>query len=136
MAYSQLHTTNEPIRHERIFFSFFSRSNLKFHLLTCVAFLKVKIEIMSMKLRFRTCSHGVGDPGLVGLVSFVFTLWGTQNKKTYPTKRGSPTPCKQGLNQSGGLYDNGRILPVTLLAKGFWISIIMWNLNLQSAQKL
>ena len=25
--------------------------------------------------------HGVGDPGLVGLVSFVFTLWGTQNKR-------------------------------------------------------
>ena len=27
------------------------------------------------------CLHGVGDPGLVGLVSFVFTLWGTQNKR-------------------------------------------------------
>ena len=25
----------------------------------------------------RACLHGVGDPGLVGLVSFVFTLWGT-----------------------------------------------------------
>ena len=29
----------------------------------------------------RACLHGVGDPGLVGLVSFVFTLWGTQNKR-------------------------------------------------------
>ena len=28
--------------------------------------------------------HGVGDPGLVGLVSFVFTLWGTQNKRNLP----------------------------------------------------
>ena len=28
--------------------------------------------------------HGVGDPGLVGLVSFVFTLWGTQNKINFP----------------------------------------------------
>ena len=38
----------------------------------------------------------------------------------------------------GGLSDNGRNLPVILdlLAKGFWISIIMWNLNLQSVQKL
>ena len=26
----------------------------------------------------RPCLHGVGDPGLVGLVSFVFTLWRTQ----------------------------------------------------------
>ena len=29
---------------------------------------------------FRACLHRVGDPGLVGLVSSVFTLWGTQNK--------------------------------------------------------
>ena len=27
--------------------------------------------------RVRACLHGVGDPGLVGLVSFVFTLCGT-----------------------------------------------------------
>ena len=45
----------------------------------------------------RACLHGVGNPGLVGLVSFVFTLWGTQKKETYPTRPGSPTPCKQGL---------------------------------------
>ena len=37
------------------------------------------------KLRYlRACLHGVGDPGLVGLVSFVFTLWGTQNKRNLP----------------------------------------------------
>ena len=36
-------------------------------------------------LTFRAFLHGVGDPGLVELVSFVFTLW-------------SPTPCKQGLS--------------------------------------
>ena len=29
----------------------------------------------------RACLRGVGDPGLVGLVSFVFMLWGTQNKR-------------------------------------------------------
>ena len=40
------------------------------------------------KLIFRACLHGVGDPGLVGLVSFVFT---------YPTRPGSLTPRKQGL---------------------------------------
>ena len=32
----------------------------------------------------RACLHGVGDPGLVGLVSFVFTLWGPQNKRNLP----------------------------------------------------
>ena len=41
------------------------------------------------KLIFRACLHGVGDPGLVGLVSFVFTLWGTQKKPT-PLDRGPP----------------------------------------------
>ena len=46
------------------------------------------------------CLRGVGDPGLVGLVSFVFTPWagGQKTKETYPTKPGSPIPCKQGLN--------------------------------------
>ena len=47
---------------------------------------------------FRACLHGVGEPGLVGLVSFVFTLWGTRKKETCPTRPGSPTPCKQGLD--------------------------------------
>ena len=32
----------------------------------------------------RACLHGVGDAGLVGLVSFVFTLWGKQNKRNLP----------------------------------------------------
>ena len=34
----------------------------------------------------RACLHGVGHPGLVGLVSFVFTLLGTgtQNKRNLP----------------------------------------------------
>ena len=36
------------------------------------------------KGKVRACLHGVGDPGLVGLVSFVFTLWGTQNKRNLP----------------------------------------------------
>ena len=39
-------------------------------------------------------SHGVGDPGLVGLVSVVF----------YPTRPRSPTPCKQGLNVFSFLF--------------------------------
>ena len=46
---------------------------------------------------FRACLHGVGDPRLVGLVSFVFTLWGHKTKETYPTRLGSLTPCKQDL---------------------------------------
>ena len=45
-------------------------------------------EIFNFELAFnlplRACLHGVGDPGLVGLVSFVFTLWGTQNKRNLP----------------------------------------------------
>ena len=32
----------------------------------------------------QACLHGVGDPGLVGLVSFVFTLWRTENKINLP----------------------------------------------------
>ena len=38
----------------------------------------------------RACLHGVGDPGVVGLVSFVFTLWGTQNKRNLPHYTGVP----------------------------------------------
>ena len=34
--------------------------------------------------RFRPCLHGVGDPGLVRQVSFVFTLWRTKNKRNLP----------------------------------------------------
>ena len=40
------------------------------------------------KQGLRACLHGVGDPGLVGLVSFVFTLWGTQNKRNLPHQTG------------------------------------------------
>jgi len=46
----------------------------------------------------RACLHGVADPGIVGLVSFVFTIWGTKNKRNLPTRPGSPTPCKQALS--------------------------------------
>ena len=58
-------------------------------------------------LHLRACLHAVGDPVLVGLVSFVFTLWGTQNKRNLPTRPGSPTPCKQSLMlwcREGSLY--------------------------------
>ena len=41
-------------------------------------------QILLPYTRLRACLHGVGDPGLVGLVSFVFTLWGTQNKRNLP----------------------------------------------------
>ena len=42
------------------------------------------------KISLRACLHGVGEPGLVGLVSFVFTLWGTQNKRNLPHQTGVP----------------------------------------------
>ena len=39
-----------------------------------------------------------GDPGLVGLVFFLFSRsGGHKTKETYPTRPGSPTPCKQSL---------------------------------------
>ena len=41
-------------------------------------------QIQQNFVDFRACLHGVGDPGLVGLVSFVFTLRGTQNKRNLP----------------------------------------------------
>ena len=41
-------------------------------------------------VKLRACLHGVGDPGLVGLVSFVFTLCGTQNKRNLPHQTGFP----------------------------------------------
>ena len=44
----------------------------------------------SSLLLLRACLHEVGDPGLVGLVSFVFTLWGTQNKRNLPHQIGVP----------------------------------------------
>ena len=57
-----------------------------------------KLKILSLNVRglrntnkrraifsyLRACLHGVGDPGLGGLVSFVFTLWRTQNKRNLP----------------------------------------------------
>ena len=49
------------------------------------------------KTRLRTCLHGVGDPGLVGLVLLFSRSGGHKTKETHPTRPGSPTPCKQGL---------------------------------------
>ena len=43
-----------------------------------------KFHVAVVQQRLRACLHGVGEPGLVGLVSFVFTLWGTQNKRNLP----------------------------------------------------
>ena len=63
----------------------------------------------------RACLHGVGDLGLVGLVSFVFTLWGTQKKGTYPTRPESPTPCKQGLTDIFIMLDAKLIKPRSLM---------------------
>ena len=46
-------------------------------------FLFVVLVAVSL-LDLRPFLHGVWDPCLVGLVSFVFTLWGTQNKRNLP----------------------------------------------------
>ena len=46
--------------------------------------LRIKNHFLNKSFTLRACLHGVGDPGLVGLVSFVFTLWGTQNKRNLP----------------------------------------------------
>ena len=50
----------------------------------------VRAELDNRVTRLRACLHGVGDPGLVGLVSFAFTLWGTQNKRNLPHETGVP----------------------------------------------
>ena len=52
--------------------------------------LGIKNHFLNKSFTLRACLHGVGDPGLVGLVSFVFTLWGTQNKRNLPTWGDSP----------------------------------------------
>ena len=46
--------------------------------------LGIKNHFLNKSFTLRACLHGVGDPGLVGLVSFVFTLWRTQNKRNLP----------------------------------------------------
>ena len=45
---------------------------------------RIKNHFLNKSFALRACFHGVGDPGLVGLVSLVFTLWGTQNKRNLP----------------------------------------------------
>ena len=39
-----------------------------------ILFLIDLYEMENTRVCLRACLHGVGDPGLVGLVSFVFTL--------------------------------------------------------------
>ena len=52
------------------------------------------------KKALRPCLHGVGDHGLVGLVLLFSRSGGHKTKETYPTRPGSPTPCKQVLSDS------------------------------------
>ena len=49
--------------------------------------------------RLRACLHGVRDRGLVG-------SGGHKTRETYPTRSGSPTPCKQGLKSDFVLVRN------------------------------
>ena len=93
----------------------------------------LKLLLFSLIWVVRPCLHGVGDPGLVGLVSFVFTLWaeGHKTKETYPTRPGSPTPCKQGL--SGPIkWITRQDEYVTVLyftyAYHYLMDLIQWNL--------
>ena len=44
----------------------------------------MRLHLMVDETPLRASLHGVGDPGLVGLISLVFTLWGTQNKRNLP----------------------------------------------------
>ena len=43
------------------------------------------LNSLDANVRLRACLHGVGDPGLVGLVSFVFTLLSGLTPKLEPT---------------------------------------------------
>ena len=48
-----------------------------------------EMSVWWKKQRLSACLHGVGGARSSGLVSFVFTLWGTQKKPT-PLDRGPP----------------------------------------------
>ena len=48
-----------------------------------------------MSIYLRACLYGVGDAGR-GVGFFCFQALG-KTKETYPTRPGSPTPCKQAL---------------------------------------
>ena len=53
----------------------------------------------------RACLHGLGDLGLVGFLFFLFSRsGGHKTKETYPTRSGSPTPCKQGLRRTADTF--------------------------------
>ena len=73
-------------REQRLFVSIFRRAPSRRVAISLLACLAVDNRVtcclccVSCSL-LRACLHGVGDPGLVGLVSFVFTLWRTQNKR-------------------------------------------------------
>ena len=56
-----------------------------------------KSNSVSFGTWLRACLHGVGDPRLVGWFLLFSRFGGHKTKETYPTKPGSPTPCKQGL---------------------------------------
>ena len=62
------------------------------------------LPICQLFKNFRACLHGVGDPGLVGWVSFFSRSGGNKTKETYPTRPGSPTPCKQGLRPFNKMF--------------------------------
>ena len=49
------------------------------------------MSLKQKKVTFRACLHGVGDPGLVGLVLFCFHALGdTKQNKLTPLDRGPP----------------------------------------------
>ena len=56
--------------------------------------------------RLRACLHGVGDRGLVGWFLLFSRSGGHKTRETYPTRPGSPTPCKQGLKSDFVLVRN------------------------------
>ena len=62
------------------------RENYKIALIIFYIYILKLDGVTSSQVLFKhkACLHGVGDPGLVGLVSFVFTLWWTQNKRNLP----------------------------------------------------
>ena len=53
-----------------------SQLKLRTEFAFCLHTISVQIYTC-IERKFRACLLEVGDPGLVGLVSFVFTLWGT-----------------------------------------------------------
>ena len=99
--------TSSRLKEQDIYASFIAllspHQGLKIEIYCTLIALFLVFEVCGYIHRFhvdlRVCLHGVGNPGLVGLVSFV-SLWGHKTRETYPLDRGPPLHVNRVLNAS------------------------------------